>query len=240
MKLLINKEKTFYIADWSKDYHTADGFVKAEELAKPSGTKVTTSKGVSYTLLDAQFFDKYQKLKRGAAIIIPKEIGPILTHTMIDKDSVCVDAGGGSGALTCFLARYVKHVHCFDIREDHLKTVEYNIKKLELTNVTTAVGDVYQSIPVENVDLITLDVPEPWLALENASKALKPGGFLVCYIPHTHQIQHLAIELQKRDDFVITKISETIERAWDADERKCRPQNTGLMHTAFLVFARKI
>jgi len=240
MKVLINKEKSFLITDTTKDFHTADGFIKKEDLTLPNGSIVKTNKDVSYSIIDSQFIDVYNKMKRGAAIIIPKELGVILANTMVDKDSICVDAGGGSGALTCFLARYVKHVHCFDIREDHLKTVEYNIKKLNLTNVTAAVGNVYESIPVENVDLITLDVPEPWLALEHVSKSLKPGGFLVCYVPHAHQIQQTAIALQKREDFVLTKICETIEREWDADERKCRPQNMGLMHTAFLLFARKI
>ena len=39
----------------------------------------------------------YRKMKRGPQVILPKDIGIIIVYSGIDKNSVCVDAGTGSG-----------------------------------------------------------------------------------------------------------------------------------------------
>lgn len=241
-RVILNKDnESYYIPDVSKDYHSEYGFIKADILqSAPDGTRVKTSKNKEFTIFDATSYDRYKRLKRVAAIILPKEAGAILANTMIDEDSVCVDAGGGSGALTCFLAQYSKKVYCFDIRQDHLDTVKKNVDMLGYTNVELNIGNVYESIPVENADLITLDVPEPHLALDNVSKSLKAGRFLVCYLPNANQVQALVNAIHIRNDFVVTKNLEIIEREWEVTDRKNRPASTGLMHTAFLTFIRKL
>lgn len=241
--ILNTANESYYIPDVTKDYHSEYGFIKADVLQNaPDGTRVKTSKDKEFTVFDATPYDRYRRLKRVAAIILPKEAGAILANTMIDEESVCVDAGGGSGALTCFLAQYVKKVYCYDIRQDHLDTVKKNVDTLGFTNVELAIGNVYESIPVENADLITLDVPEPHLALDHVAKSLKAGRFLVCYLPNANQVQALvnAVFARPNQDFVVTKNLEIIEREWEVSDRKNRPASTGLMHTAFLTFIRKL
>ncbi len=241
-RVLLNKAgEYYYIADPSKDYHNTYGFIRAAELQSvPNGTKVTTSKGAEFTIFDATAEDKSHRITRGAAIIIPKDAGIILSNTYVTKDSVCVDAGGGSGALTCFLAQYTKKVFCYDIRQDHLDTVKKNVGLFELNNVELAIQNVYDDIPAKDVDLITLDVPEPHKALDHVAKSLKPGGFLVCYVPQTYQVHDLVKAVIARPDMIMRRTIEIIQREWDVDEKKCRPANQGLMHTAFLTFIRKI
>ncbi len=241
--LLNNANESYYVPDLSRDYHSEYGFIKADVLQNaPDGARVKTSKEKEFTIFDATSYDRYRRLKRVAAIILPKEAGAILANTMIDSESVCVDAGGGSGALTCFLAQFAKKVYCYDIRQDHLDVVKKNVESLGLSNVDCALGDVYESIPVADADLITLDVPEPHRALDNVAKSLRAGRFLVCYLPNANQVQTLANAILTRPnaDFVVTKTIEIIEREWEVDARKNRPANTGLMHTAFLTFIRKI
>ncbi|MFT7615479.1 MAG: tRNA (adenine57-N1/adenine58-N1)-methyltransferase [Candidatus Woesearchaeota archaeon] len=239
-KILITKKgETYYIQDASKDYHSTHGFIRAAELEKAQpGDILTTSKGTECAILDATFFDNFQRLKRGAALILPKDAGAILAETMVGNKSIVVDAGGGMGGLTCFLANYVKKVHVFDLREDHLDTVKENVKRLELTNVEFGIGNVYESIPVKNVDLVTLDVPEPHEAYEHVFNALKPGGFLVCYIPCANQLHELIKQQDER--FLYIKSFELIQRHWDVTERKIRPKTSPAIHTGFLCVLRKV
>ena len=87
--------------------------------------------------------------------------------------------------------------------------------------------------------MITLDLPEPWKALKQAEKALKKGGFLVCYLPQISQTIYLIKKL-KSSQFTHIKTTELISREWVIDEKKARPSNIMIGHTGFLSFARKM
>ena len=170
--VLTKKGDIMYIKDTSKDYHTKYGFIKKEDFKK---SKVVTNTGKELSLLDPSFIDLYKKIKRAPQIIPLKDIGSIITFTGINKNSIVIDAGAGSGGLSCFLANLVKKVYTYDIRDDFIEVVKINKQNLKLNNLTIKKQDIYESIPEKNVDLITLDVPEPWLVLKNASKSLKKG-----------------------------------------------------------------
>ena len=105
--------------------------------------------------------------------------------------------------------------------------------KVEIKN-----KDIYNGIDEKNVDLITLDLLEPWRALSHVLSSLKSGGFLVCYLPTITQVMELVKNLD--NNFYLWKISEVLEREWTVDNLKVRPNNHMLGHTAFLAFARKI
>jgi len=174
--LMTETGRSFFVADTTNDYHSQYGFVKAENFKNKSGV-VETNTGKKLNMFEPSFIDLFKKIKRGAQIVPLKEIGTIITETGIDKNSVVVDSGSGSGAVACFLGHLVKKVHTFDIRDDFIKIVEHNIKKLGLKNVVIKKQNVYENIPIKNVDLVFLDLPEPWEAINSVSKSLKPGGF---------------------------------------------------------------
>jgi tRNA (adenine57-N1/adenine58-N1)-methyltransferase len=54
---------------------------------------------------------------------------------------------------------------------------------LELKNLKVKKKSIYEGIEEKEVDIITLDLPEPWLAVGPAEAALKVGGFIVSYLP---------------------------------------------------------
>ncbi len=180
----------------------------------------------------------YNKLKRGPQVILPKDIGMILSHSGIDKNSICVDAGTGSGWLTISLARLCKHVYSYDLREDFIAIAEKNREMLALDNITFTKGDVFKKIKETNVDLVTLDMPSSEKALKNAKKALKSGGTVVGYLPHTEQVKRFALKAQSLG-FIDIYTVETIVRDLLVRKEGVRPTNTGIWHTAYLVFARK-
>lgn len=178
-----------------------------------------------------------KKIKRGPAIMLPKDIGVILANVNIDKDSRVLDAGSGCGILTANLARFVKRVYSYDNRKEFLDIAKENVKNFELKNVTFKHKDVYEEIKEKNLDLITLDLKEPWRALKNVFNALKVNGELVCYSPNITQVMKLVEEAK---DFKLINVKESIERDWKVEDRIVKPEHTGILHTGFLVFLRKL
>ena len=85
-----------------------------------------------------------------------------------------------------------------------------------------------------------LDLPEPWKAIDNCSKAIKPGGFLVSYSPSVPQVADFVNAIRKNESFVYLKTAEITEREWEVEERKVRPKSTSIGHSGFLSFARKV
>ena len=199
-----------------------------------------TTKGERVLLLKPQYIDIYSRLKRGAQPINQKDCGLILAETLVGRESVVFDCGSGMGGLTCFLARYVKKVFSMDCNEKHLKTVKENVKLLSLKNVEIINGNVYEGIPIQKkFDLMTIDVPEPEKVVSIAKKKLKLGGFFVAYCPQALQMHAVSLEL-KNQEFEVQTIKEVIVRKWAVEERILRPEHISLVHTGFLIFARKI
>ena len=190
--------------------------------------------------MHAGFIDLYRKIKRDAQIIPLKDIGLVVAETGINGKSKVVDAGSGSGAVACFLANIVKDVTTYEIREDFIEIVKNNIKFLNLKNIKIRNKNIYDGISEKNVDLVVLDLPEPWKALESAEKALKVGGFLVSYSPTITQVSDFVNALRDNNNFAYLKTSEIIERDWEVDGRKVRPRSQAIGHSGFLSFARRI
>lgn len=239
-KVLINKYDKFLIKDLNKDFHTKYGFFKKEDLKKKTGSKLVSNTKKEFTVFDPYFIDLYKKIKRDAQIIPLKDIGLIVAETGINSSSEVIDAGSGSGALCCFLANIVKEVTTYEIREDFIKIVKHNIDFLSLKNVKIKNKDIYEGIDEKNIDLVVLDLPEPWKAIESAKKALKIGGFLVSYSPSVPQTADFVNEINKNESFVHVKTSEIIEREWEINGRKVRPRSQQIGHSGFISFARRI
>ena len=240
-KILMTKQgKKFYVRDLQKDFHNQYGFVKKEDLKKKDGSVLETNTKKELTIFSPSFTDVYKKIKRDAQIIPLKDIGLIIAETGIDKNSKIVDAGSGSGALACFLAHLCKEVTTYEIREDFIEIVKKNIDFLDLENIKIKNKNIYEGVNEKNIDLIILDLPEPWKAIESAKKALKIGGFLVSYSPSIPQTMDFVNEIHKNSCFIHVKTSEVIEREWEVEERKVRPKSRGIGHSGLISFCRRV
>ncbi len=238
-RILMKEGKKFYVRDLNNDFHCQFGYVKAKDLRKRKGKVITNTKKEMH-IFEPSFIDVYRKLKRAPQIITLKDIGIIVAETGVNSKSKIVDAGAGSGALACFLANIAKEVVSYEIRKDFFKVAEQNKKMLELNNLKLKNKDVYKGISEKNVDLITLDLPEPWKVTEYADKALKFGGFLVSYSPTIPQVMDFVNKVNKNKNFFYVKTMEVIRREWDVRERIVRPKTAIINHTGFLTFVRKI
>ena len=241
-KVLITRQgRKFYVKDLGQDLHTQYGYVKKEELKKAKeGDLIKSNTNKEFFIFNPSFIDLYRKIKRDAQIIPLKDIGLIIAETGINKSSKVLDAGSGSGALACFLAGIAKEVVTYEIREDFIEIVKSNIEFLKLKNIKIKNKNIYNEIDDKNIDVVILDLPEPWNAIENCAKALNPGGFLVSYSPSVPQVADFVNALRKNERFVYLKSIEITEREWEVEERKVRPKSKGLGHSGFLSFARKV
>jgi tRNA (adenine57-N1/adenine58-N1)-methyltransferase len=171
--------------------------------------------------------------------MLPKDIGAIIAYTCVGKDSVCVDAGTGSGWLTISLARIAKEVYSYDVREDFIEIGKKNAEILGLNNIVFRKEDITKKIHEKEIDLVTLDMPNPEKALKNVKKALKIGGYVACFLPHAEQVNKYVKRLNKLEFKEIYTI-EVIIRDYLVREEGTRPTNKGLWHTGYLTFARKL
>ncbi|MFH1770498.1 MAG: methyltransferase domain-containing protein [archaeon] len=223
-----------HLVDDSKDFSTQYGMIRKKDLKKKS---VMAGKE-EYFILEPSFIDYYKEIRRLAQIITLKDIGAIIANTGLNNESVVMDAGTGSGGLACFLGKIAKKVISYDINNDHLKVAKDNVKNLNLKNVEVKKGDIYKNVKEKNIDILILDVTEPWRAVKTAEKILKKGGFVVSYSPSINQNQQFVKALT--DKFLYEKTIEIMEREWTIKDRVLRPKMKDIGHTAFLSFARLI
>ena len=239
-KLLIesNSGKKYLVKDLNEDYHTSFGIISSKDL-KGKKTNLKSSTGKSFVLIDATFPDLWEQFQRGPQIMLQKDIGLVMAKTGINKDSEIVDAGGGSGSLCLSLANICKKVTVYETHPEHHKVVQKNITLSGLNNVTLKHDDIYKGIKEKELDLITLDLPEPWQVVRHAEKALKDGGYLVIYLPNLTQMQKFLASL-KGTSFKVLEVLELLERKWAINEQIMRPEFQMLGHTGFMAFCRKM
>jgi len=203
--------------------------------------RTVSSKGEPFTVTKPRFVDLWAKMRRGPQWAHPKDLSILLGLTGLGPGWRVVDAGTGSGFAANFFAYHVRpsgHVYSYDVRPQNVQLGRENAEFFGLSEyVTFKNGSVYDGIDEKDVDMVFLDLPEPWRAYEHAAEALKVGGFLVLYLPTVDQVLRAKKELT--DAFTPFEVYEALLRRWKNTDI-LRPENTGLLHTAFLLISRRI
>lgn len=184
---------------------------------------------------DFHFPPILKRLKRGPQIILPKDLGIIIAFSGLNKKSLVVDAGTGSGFAAIFLATIAKKVITYEMREDFAEFARKNIERSELKNIELRRDDIFNGFK-EKADLILLDLPHAERIFSSNFK-LKEDGCIVAYLPNIEQVKNFVIEAEKNnfDTFCVRCFIEDIL----VREFGTRPTNKGITHTAYLTFARK-
>ncbi len=230
-KIIIEKEtgKKYIIKNTKEDFHTSSGVIKSKDLQP---TK-------EFFFFFAQFPDLWESMQRVPQVMLPKDIGWILAKTGVNKDSKVVDAGGGSGSLCLSLANVCKEVMVYESNVEHYRILLKNIAAFGFANIKVRPGDIYKGIAEKGLDLITLDLPEPWKVTTHAEKALKKGGFIVAYCPQINQCKQF-IDSARGTRIQIMETVELLERKWKIAGQIMRPEFEMLGHSGFLVRGRKM
>jgi tRNA (adenine57-N1/adenine58-N1)-methyltransferase len=228
-------------------FHTHSGTLPHDDvLGRAEGTRFETSAGMVLTAFRPRFADFVLKMPRGAQVVYPKDLGPILTYADIHPGARVVEAGTGSGALTIALCRAVGpdgRIVSYEAREEHrdraMQNVEAFFGKVPDT-LEMRLGDVADVGGAgERFDRAVLDLPEPWGPLDALRAVLEPGGVVCAYLPTTIQVQQLVLALPARG-FLHLETFEVMRRGWHVAERSVRPDHRMIGHTGFLTIARRL
>ncbi|MFA6214252.1 MAG: rRNA adenine N-6-methyltransferase family protein [Candidatus Micrarchaeia archaeon] len=179
-----------------------------------------------------------KKCKRGPQVILPKDIGIILAYSGVGKGSVVVDAGAGSGWLAVSLANVAKKVTSYEWREEFAELAEKNASRACVEGLIIKRANVLEGIEEREVDLVTLDLADSDKAVAHAHAALRKGGMVFGYLPHVEQARRF-FEACEAAGFDTPHMVECMVRDYLVRQSGVRPENTGLTHTAYLVFAAK-
>ena len=214
-------------------------------IGTPEGSMVRSSKRSPLIAFRPRLADYVLTMKRGAAVLYPKDAGAIITWGDIAPGCTVLEAGTGSGALTLALSRAVgpngRVVSC-EVRNDHAKHATRLVSAFNggvPDNVEFREGDVVDHVEDVGPDRIVLDLPEPWRVVEAASHHLAGGGVLVAYVPTVPQMQQLRDEMSQAGVFAAVDSFEIMMRSWAVDGRSVRPEHRMVGHTGFLTVGRR-
>ncbi len=225
------------------EFHSHSGVLRHDDLlGQEEGVTVRTTLNARFVALRPTLSEYVLEMPRGAQVIYPKDLGPILMLADVAPGTRVLESGVGSGALTMTLLRAVGpagHVHGYELRDDFATRARRNVERLLGPDVplTLEVRDVYAGIDEEHLDRIILDLPEPWRVVKHAAAALRPGGILVAYLPTIGQVARLREELAD-SAFGMAESLEVMQRGWHVDGQSVRPNHRMVAHTGFLTHAR--
>jgi tRNA (adenine57-N1/adenine58-N1)-methyltransferase len=214
-------------------------------LDSEEGTTVHTTTGASLLCFRPRLADFVLKMGRGAQVIYPKDLGPLLVSADVFPGARVLEAGTGSGALTLALCRAVGaegRVVSYERRAEFLDVARRNAEDffgkvpswLELRH-----GDVrVVATTGETFHRVLLDLPEPWAVLEEVGAALVPGGILATYLPTTGQVQEV-VGAMREARFAEVETFEVLLRTWHVEPRSVRPDHRMVAHTGFITVGRK-
>jgi tRNA (adenine57-N1/adenine58-N1)-methyltransferase len=226
-------------------YHTHRGALAHDSLiGRPEGCVVTSAGGSPYLALRPLLTDYVLSMPRGAAVIYPKDAAQIVHWGDIHPGATVLEAGAGSGALTCSLLRAVGEqgrVISYEVRQDHADHAVRNVERFfggRPANWTLTVADLNEH--TDPVDRVVLDMLEPWAVLPTVAGCLVPGGVLTVYVPTTTQLSRIAEDLRSHGGFTEPSAWETLHRPWHLVGLAVRPEHRMAGHTAFLLTARRL
>jgi tRNA (adenine57-N1/adenine58-N1)-methyltransferase catalytic subunit len=207
---------------------------------------VRTTGGVDYLALRPLLADFVLAMPRGAAVVYPKDAAQIVGLADIFPGAQVIEAGAGSGALTCSLLRAVGDkglVSSYERRADFAQIARTNVERFfgaphpawRLT-----VGDLAESVAEAEVDRVVLDMLAPWECVPTVSRVLAPGGVVCCYVATTTQLAKTMETLREHGTFTEPAALETMVRTWHVEGLAVRPDHRMIGHTGFLITARRM
>ena len=228
-------------------FHFHNGTVEHDRIiGLPDGSVVQSSLGGRLTAVRPRLADYILNMKRGAQVVYPKDIGPILIWGDIAPGLTVLEAGTGSGALTMALTRAVGpdgRVVSVERREDHAAHARRALDEFFgglPANLDLRVGEVADHIEEVRPDRIVLDLPEPFGVVDAAAAHLPSGALWVSYVPTVPQVQQTSEALRQAGCFADLSSFEVLHREWNVDGRSVRPDHRMVGHTGFLTTARKV
>lgn len=230
-----------------KKFHTHHGAIAHDDLlGRPEGSVASSTSGAVYLAFRPLLADYTLRMSRGATVVYPKDAAQIVAVADVFPGARVVEAGAGSGALTCWLLRAVGDeglVSSYEQRADFAGIARRNVEQFfggphpawRLT-----VGELTGALAETEVDRVVLDMLAPWECLARVHEALTPGGVICAYVATTTQLSRVVEALRECGGFDEPAAAETMLRTWHVEGLAVRPDHRMVGHTGFLVTARRL
>ena len=232
-----------------KRFFSNRGHLEHDDLiGREEGFTVATSAGGEYLVFRPLLSEFVVSMPRGAAVVYPKDAAQIVAMADVFPGADVVEAGVGSGALTCSLLRAVGlhgTVTSYERREEFAGVARRNVTQFfggDHPAWRLTLGDLAEQLPAsgQRADRIILDMLAPWDCLDAAAGALRPGGILCAYVATTTQLSRFVESLRVQGGFTDPQAWESLVRDWHVEGLAVRPGRSMIGHTAFLVTARRM
>ncbi len=232
-----------------KQFHTHRGAIEHDALiGAPEGSVVPSTAGTLYLALRPLLADFVLSMPRGAAVIYPKDAAQIVAMGDICPGATVLEAGAGSGSLTCALLRAVGPAGRVLSRTKSAKTTP----RSRCATSSTFFGErpanwalhdrrCRRIRPDQAVDRVVLDMLSPWEVVPAVHAGPGAGGVLIGYVATTTQLSRLGRDAARARRHSPSRASwETFMRDWHVVGLAVRPEHRMIGHTAFLVSARRL
>jgi tRNA (adenine57-N1/adenine58-N1)-methyltransferase catalytic subunit len=121
------------VLEAGRSFHTHRGSVAHDDLiGRPEGSVVNSSGGTAYVALRPLLADYTLSMARGAAVVYPKDAAQIVGLADIFGGARVLEAGAGSGALSCWLLRAVGEeglLVSYERRPDFAEIARQNVER---------------------------------------------------------------------------------------------------------------
>jgi tRNA (adenine57-N1/adenine58-N1)-methyltransferase catalytic subunit len=229
-----------------KTFHTHRGALLHDDIiGEPEGSVVTSAGGTPYVAFRPLLADFALSMDRGAAVVYPKDAAQIVGLGDVFGGAHVVEAGAGSGALSCWLLRAVGEagrLTSFERRPDFASIASANVERYfggPHPAWHLVVGDL-EPVGLTDQDRVVLDMLAPWEHAAAAAAMLIPGGLLCCYVATTTQLARTVEAIRAQGNFAEPAAWETLQRGWHVDGLAVRPEHRMVGHTGFLITARRL
>ena len=230
------------------EFHTHRGAIAHDAvIGLPEGSVVKSANGDPFLVLRPLLVDYVMSMPRGAQLIYPKDAAQIVLEGDIFPGARVLEAGAGSGALTCSLLRAVGlqgRVISYEVRADHAEHARRNVETFSgcvPDNWRLILSDVADTdLPDGSVDRVVLDMLAPWEVLDSVSRVVVSGGVLIVYLATVTQLSKTVEALREQQCWTEPRAWETLQRGWNVIGLAVRPQHNMRGHTGFLVSARRL
>ncbi|WP_370333845.1 tRNA (adenine-N1)-methyltransferase [Mycolicibacterium hippocampi] len=228
------------------EFHTHRGIIDlGAVVGLPEGSVVRSTNGDQFLVLRPLLVDYVMSMPRGAQVVYPKDAAQIVHEGDIFPGARVLEAGAGSGALTCSLLRAVGpqgQVTSYELRDDHAEHAVRNVTTFfgeQPPNWDLVIADVGAYAGPE-VDRVVLDMLAPWEVLDAVANSLVAGGVLIIYVATVTQLSKTVEALREQQCWTEPRSWESMQRGWHVVGLAVRPEHTMRGHTAFLISARKL
>jgi tRNA (adenine57-N1/adenine58-N1)-methyltransferase len=214
-------------------------------IGQPEGSVVTSTGATAYLALRPLLHDFVLSMPRGATVVYPKDSSAIVGYADIFPGATVLEAGAGSGALSCALLRAIGpagRLVSYERRPEFAAVARSNVERFfggAMPNWDLRDGDLAGVVDLE-VDRLVLDMLAPWEVIEVAATVLVPGGVLCGYVATTTQLSRTVEALRAAGGWTEPAAWESFVRGWHVEGLAVRPEHRMIGHTGFLLTARRL